>query len=332
MQPITMKHTFIAFGLLALAVPTAHAGLPVPASVVQFLTDTHYQLPAENEPASGIVESLNPQFIGGKRLRPLLCFLSAGVLGIEPKAVLRLACLTEQIHQASLAHDDVIDASTQRRDQPSLWNRTDTTTAVLLGDWLLAEAVNSAAETGSLAAVRAITRAIKEMTRGEVIQRQAIEHGDYEYATWNRVADAKTGALFVLALSLPAVRFHAPQPILDTYRELGLTMGRLFQLQDDIGDAKEERGEMNLVLWHASRAGKVGPFSNEISPAMVDVGLQRVEKTLRARTEDLAQLLAQLREQSEAMREIRRVDGQAFADECLNSFKILSKLLTAMPR
>lgn len=327
-----MQVWIVLFFSVAFAWP-ARAGLPVPASVVEFLTDSHYQLPPDQEKVPGIVEHLDPYMSGGKRLRPLLCFLSAGIMGIQPKAVLRLACLTEQIHQASLAHDDVIDASTHRREIPSLWNRTDTTTAVLLGDWLLAEAVDTAAETGSMAAVRAITQAIKEMTRGEAIQRRAIESGDYDYATWNRVADAKTGALFVLALSLPAVRFHAPQSLLDLYRDLGLTMGRLFQLQDDIGDANDERGEMNLVLWHASRQTEMSPFDTQISMPMVNAGLQKVEGLLRERTHDLNDLLTRLREQSRELREARMLfDSGAFADECLNSLTILSRLLTTMPR
>ena len=46
---------------------------------------------------------------GGKRLRPLLVFLAAGVPPPETDGLVRAAVAVELVHSASLVHDDVLD-------------------------------------------------------------------------------------------------------------------------------------------------------------------------------------------------------------------------------
>ena len=55
---------------------------------------------------------------GGKRLRPLLVCIAAGVPAPENDELVRAAVAVELVHAATLVHDDVIDGSPLRRGPP----------------------------------------------------------------------------------------------------------------------------------------------------------------------------------------------------------------------
>src|SRR5207247_8742615 len=46
---------------------------------------------------------------GGKRLRPILLLLAARLAGARGERPVRLACVVELLHTATLIHDDVVD-------------------------------------------------------------------------------------------------------------------------------------------------------------------------------------------------------------------------------
>ena len=56
----------------------------------------------------------------GKRLRPELVYLSAQLFGEVNESTDRTALFVEMIHTATLIHDDVVDASDERRGQASV--------------------------------------------------------------------------------------------------------------------------------------------------------------------------------------------------------------------
>ena len=55
---------------------------------------------------------------GGKRIRPMLLLLTARMIGDVTPAMIRLGAVVELIHNATLVHDDVIDAADTRRGRP----------------------------------------------------------------------------------------------------------------------------------------------------------------------------------------------------------------------
>ena len=82
---------------------------------------------------------------GGKRIRPLLMLRIIQSYGLDYHDYLDAACAIEMIHTYSLIHDDLpgMDNDTLRRGKPTCHVQFDEATAILAGDGLLNEAVNS---------------------------------------------------------------------------------------------------------------------------------------------------------------------------------------------
>jgi geranylgeranyl pyrophosphate synthase len=79
---------------------------------------------------------------GGKRLRPLLVLLGADLQsdGQRQDMVNLAAVVVELVHVGSLYHDDVMDASPQRRGTPSAHTLWGDRIALLAGSYILARA------------------------------------------------------------------------------------------------------------------------------------------------------------------------------------------------
>ena len=73
---------------------------------------------------------------GGKRLRPMLLLLAARVSGYRGPRSVRLGCVVELLHTATLIHDDVVDEAPLRRGRPSANARWGDDASVLVGDHL----------------------------------------------------------------------------------------------------------------------------------------------------------------------------------------------------
>ena len=106
----------------------------------------------------------------GKMMRPILTILVAKNCGEVQTATLRLAVTLELLHTASLVHDDVVDESDERRGQASTNATFGNKVAVLVGDYLLSEALHQSALSGSLRCVDTIARLGGTLSEGEVIQ------------------------------------------------------------------------------------------------------------------------------------------------------------------
>ena len=93
---------------------------------------------------------------GGKRLRPLLVFLSAPP-GAEPSLAAGVA--VELVHMASLIHDDLIDRAHFRRGKAAAWSAHGPEAARATGDYLFARAFAELAAIGDADAVSVLAAA-----------------------------------------------------------------------------------------------------------------------------------------------------------------------------
>ena len=76
----------------------------------------------------------------GKSFRAQLALSTGFSLGLNPLDNLHWAAACELLHNASLIHDDISDASTHRRGQESIHLHFGPDMALCLGDWMVAKA------------------------------------------------------------------------------------------------------------------------------------------------------------------------------------------------
>ncbi len=174
---------------------------------------------------------------GGKRIRPMLHFFFARVLGYEGDLWVDTGAIGEMIHSASLLHDDVIDESDKRRGKPSANALHGNKTAVLAGDYLLSCALNHIASLEhSHELLRIFTRTVRMLSVGELIQMQYENDITAELNTYDQVILGKTGSLFGAMTESAAVIAGITGEELTVYRKFGEDLGRAFQIRDDYLD------------------------------------------------------------------------------------------------
>jgi len=175
---------------------------------------------------------------GGKRLRPLLVFLSAGEVadGAAEARLVRAAVAVELIHSASLVHDDVLDAAALRRGAPTVVAAAGRTIAIATGDLLFSRAfAELAAGGGQLDDVRALSAAASALAAGELVQRADAWDAGIALDRYVHRCELKTGSLFEAACRLGALA-SAPGDVTNALALFGRRIGLAFQLLDDVLD------------------------------------------------------------------------------------------------
>jgi geranylgeranyl pyrophosphate synthase len=172
----------------------------------------------------GVVSEVGGEALaaGGKRLRPLLVYLSSP-RSSEPPIVAGVA--VELVHLATLMHDDLIDGAKLRRGRASAWSAHGSRAARAAGDYLFARAFAELSATGDTAAVAVLANATLCLARGEAMQRRQRFNPDTPVDAYLERCTLKTGKLFEAACTL------AGGP-----GAFGLALGVAFQITDDILD------------------------------------------------------------------------------------------------
>jgi geranylgeranyl pyrophosphate synthase len=170
---------------------------------------------------------------GGKRLRPVLVFLSTPEEHrVGPRAVAGGAAV-ELVHMATLVHDDLLDRADLRRGRPTVWAEHGEDAARAVGDYLFARAFAQLAETDDGEAVAVLADAALSLARGEALQRRQAFRPDTSVEEYLVRCSLKTGKLFEAACLLGgrAASLGA----------FGLALGVAFQIADDILDCAGDR-------------------------------------------------------------------------------------------
>ncbi len=159
---------------------------------------------------------------GGKRLRPLLVFLSTPP-GRDPSLAAGVA--VELVHMATLVHDDLIDRAHFRRGKAAAWSVYGSDAARATGDYLFARAFAELTATGDAEAVATLADATLRLARGEALQRSQTHDPSTTVEAYIERCALKTGALFEAACSLGGGS-----------GEYGVALGVAFQIADDVLD------------------------------------------------------------------------------------------------
>jgi octaprenyl-diphosphate synthase len=179
--------------------------------------------------------------MAGKRLRPILVLLSARVCcgtDINPqvenhKRLTQMAVSVELVHMASLVHDDLMDQAATRRHQSTIHQSAGSNSAILLGDYLFAQAYRIASECKHTLPARKLALAATRLCEGELRQQLSAGCVDYSLADYFSLIEQKTAALCAVSCQLGA--WHAKGSRLQqaALRRFGRYLGMAFQVFDD---------------------------------------------------------------------------------------------------
>ena len=193
----------------------------------------------------------------GKRLRPALALLSAGATGGMGEAQQSLAVVMELIHLATLIHDDVLDGAEKRRDQPTANARWGNSLSVLLGDCLLAHALDLSTNFDDAEISRRIARAASAVCTGEILQTQRRFDLNLSLPDYYRIIEMKTAALFAAAAELGARLNHVAPEVSEALRVYGLKIGTAYQVYDDLLDIAGDEAKAGKTLGTDLKKGKL---------------------------------------------------------------------------
>jgi geranylgeranyl diphosphate synthase type II len=214
-------------------------------------------LPQVRGPAFRVTQAMHYSlFVGGKRLRPILCLAAAEAVGGDQGEALPLACALEMIHTYSLIHDDLpaMDDDDLRRGQPTCHKKFDEATAILAGDGLLTEAFRTLAgasekyvgrervllEVISLVAAAA---GYQGMVGGQMLDLLA-EGRRVTLKELETIHRHKTGALLTAAVRAGALTGGGNRGEVTSLTTYGEKFGLAFQITDDLLDVEGETAEM----------------------------------------------------------------------------------------
>jgi octaprenyl-diphosphate synthase len=210
----------------------------------------HSEVVLINQVADYIINS------GGKRLRPALVILSAGVFGkIEPQHH-TLSAVVEFIHTATLLHDDVVDESAMRRGRATANTLFGNAASVLVGDFVYSRAFQMMVSVQNMRVMDILAEATNIIAEGEVLQLLNINDADISDADYLHVIHYKTAKLFEAATRLGAVICKASEKDEQAMAEYGMRLGTAFQLIDDVLDLSGESEDIGKNLGDDIAEGK----------------------------------------------------------------------------
>jgi len=160
------------------------------------------KVPLINEVGGYIINS------GGKRLRPLVCLLSANALQYSGDIHVKVAAITEFLHTATLLHDDVVDESVMRRGKSTVNEVWGNATSILVGDYLISKSFQMIVQINNLRLMEILAEATAVITEGEVLQLINIHNPNTSEEHYMEIIRSKTAKMFEIA----AQAAHASTP------------------------------------------------------------------------------------------------------------------------
>lgn len=180
---------------------------------------------------------------GGKMIRPRLAILVAKACsgGHVTEDTLRFAAAAELMHNATLLHDDVVDASPMRRGKPTVSAVMGGRASVLLGDFWLVKAVARIlqARNNAETAVRIFAKTLSDLAEGEMLQLQKAASGDTVETDYLRIIYGKTASLFEATAMTAALSVGADSARKKAVCTYAQQVGTAFQIKDDIFDYQD---------------------------------------------------------------------------------------------
>ena len=193
---------------------------------------------------------------GGKRLRPMLLLLAARLAGYAGPRGVRLACVVEMLHTATLIHDDVVDQAPLRRGRPSANAQWGDDASVLVGDHLYSKSFAMLVRDNDRAVMETLARSTVSMTEAEVFQLELKRSGVTTEADYLRIITQKTASFMSACCRIGALLGGVSAGQVDALTQYGLDIGVAFQISDDSLDFVANQDRLGKAIGADLREGK----------------------------------------------------------------------------
>lgn len=222
-------------------------------------------------PFAGHIEAMRYSlFVGGKRVRPILCLAAGEAIDQTPEIqqqLMPIACALECIHTYSLIHDDLpaMDDDDLRRGQPTNHTLFGEAGAILAGDGLLTLAFDLMSDPrhqaipaeSRLRIIHTIARAAGPfgMVGGQALD-IASENSTFPFTTLQTIHRSKTGALITASVVAGAIGAGASAGQIEALTRYGDNIGLAFQIVDDLLNATSTTEQLGKAAGSDADRGK----------------------------------------------------------------------------
>jgi octaprenyl-diphosphate synthase len=195
----------------------------------------------------------------GKKFRPTLLLLVAKMRGSLGPGAVTCAAVVEMVHAAALIHDDSVDGSALRRGKPTVNGLWTDQMAIIVGDYLYAQAMGLLVRNKQQLAMDVMARVVADMSCGEALEFQYAFNLDVTEDQYLELVRAKTGSLIGAATEIGAGQNGDARSAvrIARYRRFGETLGVAFQIVDDLFDYLSDPSETGKPVGSDLAEGKV---------------------------------------------------------------------------
>ena len=191
----------------------------------------------------------------GKRLRPILVFLSGKLFKSNVNDLMKAAVAVELLHIFTLIHDDIMDGDDIRHGKPSLHEKWDISTAILSGDaiFTLAQLSINNLDKNAYNRLSEISLLVCE---GQALDKEFENDNSISMDKYLDMITKKTGSLLGLCSELGAIVSEQEIDICSKLYSFGVNLGLAFQIQDDYLEIFGDQKLMGKSLGSDIHAGK----------------------------------------------------------------------------
>jgi octaprenyl-diphosphate synthase len=193
----------------------------------------------------------------GKQLRGRLSLVASSINRKKGKKRLKLAAIIELLHTATLVHDDVVDESPTRRGEKSVNNIWSNSHGVLIGDYIYSKAFMLMVELGNNKILDELSKATNDISKGELIQLDAIGNNKITLRNLEDISYYKTGRLFEAAAKCGAILADADPKYIKNITNCSKNLGIVFQIKDDLLDYSDDSSVIGKPVFQDLKEGKV---------------------------------------------------------------------------
>lgn len=187
----------------------------------------------------------------GKKIRStLLCLIAS--TGKNPPDKMRVAhaCAgIELLHLASLVHDDIIDETEVRRGERTAHKEWGNKIAVLIGDYILSQAMRCVIEEPTRDIPIILSSAADQLITGEILELDCSGNLNLNEMCYMNVIAGKTAALVDAAAKIGALLAGHDKALVGDCGKMGAHYGIAFQVIDDLLDYGVGAQNMDKALF-----------------------------------------------------------------------------------